>query len=141
MSQAVANVKQFAKSIKTESLSDALGGRNMPSSFTDPKKADKHGNDAKNPYVSPTTLRAQKKAHKQKVKDAKSGKFDRVTGSSPDAEKGRYDSVTGYGQDPINVKSERIYPNDDIVDAEIVETKAIDAPRKAIEPGRQWSNG
>jgi len=53
MSQAVANVKQFAKSIKTESLPDALGGRGVPGSFT-------RKSTAKNPNpFNPYELRAR----------------------------------------------------------------------------------
>jgi len=139
MSQAVANVKQFAQSIKTKPISGVVGG--MPSDFR----------------KSAVNLRKEKKAYKQKVKDARSGKYDTVTGSSPGAERGIYDTVRGEGeQDPQWVKvgtAQRIYPQDDIIDAEIVEEpKAITTgPRmitservlspKAIEPGRQWSNG
>lgn len=59
MSQAVANTKQFAQNIKTGSLSDTLGGRNVPGSFT--KKS-----TAKNPNpFNPYELRAKKKQFKK----------------------------------------------------------------------------
>jgi hypothetical protein len=147
MSQAVANAKQFGATTKSTANLKGLVGNKAAKNFVTPKIADKHGNDEKNPYVSPTTLRAQKKQYKKNVEDAKAGKFDKVTGSGTDepgptriptpTENNDVDIVENPS--PTFVKSERVY--EDIIDAEIVEPKAIDAPRRAIEPGRQWSNG
>jgi len=132
MSQAVANVKQFAQSIKTKPISGVVGG--MPSDFR----------------KSAVKLRKEKNAYKQKVKDARSGKYDKVTGSGkPD------EVIEGEVMEWPPIKDNRIPgPEQDIIDAEVIEPerKAIkDAPRmitservlspKAIEPGRQWSNG
>jgi len=132
MSQAVAYVKQFAQSIKTKPISGVVGG--MPSDFR----------------KSAVNLRKEKKAYKQKVKDARSGKYDKVTGSGkPD------EVIDGEVMEWPPIKDNRLPgPEQDIIDAEVIEPerKAIkDAPRmitservlspKAIEPGRQWSNG
>jgi len=147
MSQAVANAKQFGASTKSTANLKGLVGNKAAKNFVTPKIADKHGTDEKNPYVSPTTLRAQKKQYKKNIEDAKAGKFDKVTGSGKD-DGGPAPTKNTDTQDvdvveptPRFVRSERFYPDSDIIDAEIVEPKAIDAPRKAIEPGRQWSNG
>ena len=132
MSQAVANVKQFAQSIKTKPISGVVGG--MPADFR----------------KSAVNLRKEKNAYKQKVKDARSGKYDKVTGSGkPD------EVIEGEVMEWPPIKDNRLPgPEQDIIDAEVIEPerKAIkDAPRmitservlspKAIEPGRQWSNG
>ena len=99
---------------------------------------------------SAVNLRKEKNAYKQKVKDARSGKYDKVTGSGkPD------EVIDGEVMEWPPIKDNRLPgPEQDIIDAEVIEPerKAIkDAPRmitservlspKAIEPGRQWSNG
>jgi hypothetical protein len=132
MSQAVANVKQFAESIKTKPISGVVGG--MPKDFRQ----------------SAVNLRKEKKVYKQKVKDAKSGKYDKVTGSGTPNE-----IIDGEVMDYPPIKDNRLPgPEQEIIDAEVIEPerKAIkDSPRmitservhapKAIEPSRQWSNG
>ena len=151
MSQAVANAKQFGASTKSTGNIKKLVGNNAAKNFVTPKIADKHGTDEKNPYVSPTTLRAQKKQYKQNIEDAKSGKFDKVTGTGgPGPER---DIVYGEVVENPPLRDNRLPgPEPEIIDAEIVEPKSITQgprmitseriqPTKAIEPGRQWSNG
>ena len=131
MSQAVANVKQFAKSITTKPVSGVVGG--MPKDFRQ----------------SAINLRKEKQAYKQKVKDARSGKYDKVTGSG--------ELLEGEVVEWPPIKDNRLPgPEQEIIDAEVIEPerKAIkDSPRMItservynpapvpIEPGRQWSNG
>jgi len=153
MSQAVANAKQFGASTKSTGNIKKLVGNTAAKNFVTPKIADKHGTDEKNPYVSPTTLRAQKKQYKQNIEDAKSGKFDKVTGTGgPGPER---DIVYGEVVENPPLGDNRLPgPEPEIIDAEIVEPKAItQGPRMItservngpqpvpIEPGRQWSNG
>ncbi len=68
MSQAVANAKQFGASTKSTGNIKKLVGNTAAKNFVTPKIADKNGNDEKNPYVSPATLRAQKKQYKKILK-------------------------------------------------------------------------
>jgi hypothetical protein len=152
MSQAVANAKQFGASTKTNNANlKGLVGNQAAKNFGSPKIADKHGTDEKNPYVSPRTLRAQKKQYKQNIADARSGKFDKVTGTGgPGPER---DIVYGEVVENPPLGDNRLPgPEPEIIDAEIVEPTAITQgprmitseriqPTKAIEPGRQWSNG
>jgi hypothetical protein len=153
MSQAVANAKQFGASTKSNVNIKNLVGNQAARNFGSPKIADKHGADEKNPYVSPRTLRAQKQQYKQNIADAKSGKFDKVTGSGGS---GPQKEVL-YGEVIENspLGDNRLPgPEQEIIDAEVIEPERpalTDSPRmitseriqptKAIEPGRQWSNG
>jgi hypothetical protein len=153
MSQAVANAKQFGASTKSNANIKNLVGNQAAKNFGSPKIADKHGADEKNPYVSPRTLRAQKKQYKQNVEDAKSGKFDSVRGSGGPGPQKEY--VDGEVVENPPIKDNRLPgPEQEIIDAEVIEPDRpalTDSPRmitseriqptKAIEPGRQWSNG
>lgn len=140
MSQAVANVKQFAKSITTKPVSGVIGG--MPADFR----------------KSAVNLRKEKQAYKQKVKDAKSGKYDKVTGSGKPNE-----VIDGEVMEWPPIKDNRLPgPEQDIIDAEVIDPTpppGLNPPPRAlppgprmitserihapvpIEPGRQWSNG
>jgi hypothetical protein len=153
MSQAVANAKQFGASTKSTANLKGLVGNKAAKNFVTPKIADKHGSDEKNPYVSPTTLRAQKKQYKQNIEDARSGKFDSVKGSGgPGPQK---EVIDGEVVENPPIKNNRISgPEQEIIDAEVIEperpaltnsprmiTSERVQPTKAIEPGRQWSNG
>ena len=134
MSQAVANAKQFAATTKGIPLRSVIPVPSQP-----PIKLTR----------SARKLREEKAAYKEKVKDAKSGKYDKVTGSGGPGTPNEvlYGDVIEPGPTK-NVTG----PEQEIYDAEVVEPAAITTgprmitseriqPTKAIEPSRQWSNG
>ena len=98
MSQAVANTKQFAQSIKTESLPAALGGRNVPGSFTKKSTAKKP-----NPF-NPYELRAKRKEFKKTGK----GELD-VEATQALQEKIAAQKFGRYFDDP-NLRSRQFSP-------------------------------
>ena len=134
MSQAVANAKQFAQSIVTRDLRSVIPVPSQP-----PRKL----------VNSAAKLREEKAAYKAKIKAAKSGKYDSVTGTGGPGTPNEV--IDGEVMDPGPTKT-ITGPEQEIIDAELVEPEAITAgPRmitserihvpKAIEPSRQWSNG